>query len=73
MQIFVKPPTGPYEAADNPVSVTTIGSTGSVGSVTACFAGNTGTWQAKFWGNANLTGPFLPYPGLSPAHNFPCV
>lgn len=73
IQIFVKPPSGPYEPADNPITNYAVGNTGSVGGVTACFAGSSGTWLEKFWGTAAAGGNFVPYPALSPAHVFPCV
>lgn len=74
VQIFVKSPlTGNvYEPAGNPITTNPVGETGAAGGVAGCFAGPSATWQARFWGNANLTGNFLPYPAFSPSHTYPC-
>ncbi len=73
VQIFVKEGSGPYMPAADPITTYPVGNTGSAGGVTGCFPGGSGTWMAKFWGNASQTGNFIPYPALSPAHTFPCT
>jgi hypothetical protein len=60
-------------AADNPITTYPTGQFASVGGYTACFPGSSGQWMAKFWGTANVSGNFYPYPTLSPAPTFPCT
>lgn len=73
VQIWVKPPIEAWEPADTPKVTNTVGFTGAAGGVTACFAGASGQWQARFWGTATPGTNFVPYPTNSQVRTYPCI
>lgn len=72
VQIWNKPPNMPFEPAGTPVTINAVAFQQGVGGVTACMGTANTQWQARFWGTAVPTGPFLPNPAISPSHTYPC-